>query len=182
MRACYVRSRYVLFSQPRSSPYLLCRLSCMRKRLKVPLPFSPQRINADKPFSFVDIETSREETKVRLRWHEHWQARHSSKETEEEVNVPTRTFRVQQVRAEITLLHHHYTLALRSKVPTQQSYVPTTFTPCSSRSSNNPSASIILPVPLHHPHAGDDGGGFWTAIGGNRRGRLLLFSGVVWLC
>ena len=53
---------------------------------------------------YLDIETSGKETKVRLRWHEHWQARHSSKETEEfqEVNlhVPIRSFRVQQVRAE----------------------------------------------------------------------------------
>ena len=51
----------------------------------------------------TDIETSGKETKVRLRWHEHWQARHSSKETEEfqeVIYVPIRTFRVQQVRAE----------------------------------------------------------------------------------
>jgi len=51
----------------------------------------------------TDIETSGKETKVRLRWHEHWQARHSSKETEEFqeiIIVPLRTFRVQQVRAE----------------------------------------------------------------------------------
>lgn len=49
----------------------------------------------------TDFETGREETKVRLRWHEHWQARHSSKETKKEVNVPTRVSRVQQVRAQI---------------------------------------------------------------------------------
>lgn len=55
----------------------------------------------------VDPETSGEETKVRLRWHEHWQARNSSKEAEEEVNVPTRNSRVQQVRAEIILHRHH---------------------------------------------------------------------------
>lgn len=57
-----------------------------------------------------DIETSREETKVRLRWHEHWQARNSSKEAEEEVNVPTRIFRVQQVRAAITVYLQRLTL------------------------------------------------------------------------
>ena len=34
---------------------------------------------------FPDSETSGEETKVRLRWHEHWQARNSSKEAKEEV-------------------------------------------------------------------------------------------------
>ncbi|MCJ1392847.1 Serine/threonine-protein phosphatase pp1 [Xylographa bjoerkii] len=55
-------------------------------------------------FRSADLETSREKTKVRLRWHEHWQARHSSKETEEEVNVPTQTFLVQQVRAQIMSL------------------------------------------------------------------------------
>lgn len=58
----------------------------------------------------LDIETSREETKVRLRWHEHWQARNSSKEAEEEVNVPTRIFRVQQVRAAITVYPQRLTL------------------------------------------------------------------------
>lgn len=52
-------------------------------------------------FLSSDIETSGKETKVRLRWHEHWQAHNSSKEAEEEVNVPTRTSRVQQVRAAI---------------------------------------------------------------------------------
>ncbi|KAL8654895.1 MAG: hypothetical protein Q9210_001221 [Variospora velana] len=47
------------------------------------------------PFAFADnhpstdSETGREETKVRLWWHEHWQARYSSKETQEEVNMPT---------------------------------------------------------------------------------------------
>lgn len=49
----------------------------------------------------LDLETSGEETKVRLRWHEHWQARDSSKETKEEVTMPTQTSRVQQVRTEI---------------------------------------------------------------------------------
>lgn len=49
---------------------------------------------ANKLFLTLDIETRREETKVRLRWHEHWPARNSSKEAEEEVNVPTRIFRV----------------------------------------------------------------------------------------
>lgn len=34
---------------------------------------------------FLDFETSGKETKVRVRWHEHWQARNSSKETEKEV-------------------------------------------------------------------------------------------------
>lgn len=58
----------------------------------------------------LDIETSREETKVRVRWHEHWQARNSSKEAEEEVNVPTRNFRVQQVRAAINAYLQQLTL------------------------------------------------------------------------
>ncbi|KAL8821770.1 MAG: hypothetical protein Q9223_000243 [Gallowayella weberi] len=52
----------------------------------------------------IDSETGREETKVRVWWHEHWQTRYSSKEAEEEVNMPTQTPRVQQVRAEIALL------------------------------------------------------------------------------
>ncbi|KAL8626170.1 hypothetical protein Q9189_008148 [Teloschistes chrysophthalmus] len=53
----------------------------------------------------LDLETSGEETKVRLRWHEHWQAHNSSKEAEEEVNMPTQTPLVQQVRAEIAHSH-----------------------------------------------------------------------------
>lgn len=65
--------------------------------------------NANKFFLPLDIETRREETKVRLRWHEHWPARNSSKEAEEEVNVPTRIFRVQQVRAALTV-HQRLTL------------------------------------------------------------------------
>ncbi|KAL8660960.1 MAG: hypothetical protein Q9202_006030 [Teloschistes flavicans] len=44
----------------------------------------------------LDLETSGKETKVRLRWHEHWQAHNSSKEAEEEVNMPTQTPLVQQ--------------------------------------------------------------------------------------
>lgn len=36
-------------------------------------------------FFHSDFETCGEETKVRLRWHEHWQARNSSKEAKEEV-------------------------------------------------------------------------------------------------
>ncbi|KAL8643007.1 MAG: hypothetical protein Q9228_000352 [Teloschistes exilis] len=53
----------------------------------------------------LDLETSGKETKVRLRWHEHWQAHNSSKEAEEEVNMPTQTPLVQQVRAEIAYSH-----------------------------------------------------------------------------
>ncbi|KAI4167327.1 MAG: hypothetical protein LQ343_007288 [Gyalolechia ehrenbergii] len=53
----------------------------------------------------LDFETSGEKTKVRLWWHEHWQACDSSKEAEEEVNVPTQTSRVQQVRTEIASPH-----------------------------------------------------------------------------
>ncbi|KAL9585021.1 MAG: hypothetical protein Q9212_001773 [Teloschistes hypoglaucus] len=56
-------------------------------------------------FKSLDLETSGEETKVRLRWHEHWQAHNSSKEAEEEVNMPTQTPLVQQVRAEIAHSH-----------------------------------------------------------------------------
>lgn len=63
-------------------------------------------------FPPTDFEASGEETKVRLRWHEHWQARNSSKEAEEEVNVPTRTSRVQQVRAEINLHQSHGTTSV----------------------------------------------------------------------
>ena len=36
-------------------------------------------------FDCLDFEASGKETKVRLRWHEHWQARNSSKEAKEEV-------------------------------------------------------------------------------------------------
>jgi len=61
---------------------------------------------------YPDFEASGEETKVRLRWHEHWQARNSSKEAEEEVNVPTRTSRVQQVRAEINIHQSHNTASI----------------------------------------------------------------------
>lgn len=71
----------------------------MRKKLQ----------RANNLFLPLDIETRRKETKVRLRWHEHWQARNSSKEAEEEVNVPTRIFRVQQVRAALTV-HQRLTL------------------------------------------------------------------------
>lgn len=57
--------------------------------------------------AFADLETGREETKVRVWWHEHWQTRYSSKEAEEEVNMPTQTPRVQQVRAEIAFFSPH---------------------------------------------------------------------------
>ena len=42
----------------------------------------------------LDPETSRKETKVRLRGHEHWQTRHSSKEAEEEVKKSYELFHV----------------------------------------------------------------------------------------
>ncbi|KAL8929597.1 MAG: hypothetical protein Q9172_000393 [Xanthocarpia lactea] len=51
----------------------------------------------------VDSETGGEETKVRVWWHKHWQTCYSSTEAEEEVNMPTQTPRVQQVRAKIAL-------------------------------------------------------------------------------
>ena len=54
--------------------------------------------------SFVDSETGREETKVRLWWHEHWQTRYSSSETEKEVDMPTQTPLLQQVRTKIATL------------------------------------------------------------------------------
>ena len=65
---------------------------------------SPSKYFTNQIFSIPDLETSREETKVRLRWHEHWQTRYSSQETEEEVNIPTRSSREQQVRPQIISL------------------------------------------------------------------------------
>lgn len=91
----------------------------MRKKLQ----------RANKLFLPLDIEASREETKVRLRWHEHWQARNSSKEAEEEVNVPTRIFRVQQVRAALTV-HQRLTLppfSVRYQTPNTIIRIPRAF-------------------------------------------------------
>lgn len=53
----------------------------------------------------LDLETSREETKVRLRGHEHWQTHHSSAKAEKEVKKESyELFHVQQVRAEINTI------------------------------------------------------------------------------
>lgn len=82
MRVCCVLSRYAKSFD--RAQRLFLELStygtfpCLPKVLK--LTFSCVAL---------DIETSGEETKVRLRWHEHWPTHHSSKETEEEVIVPT---------------------------------------------------------------------------------------------
>lgn len=130
-------------------------LARMRKKLQ----------RANKLFLPLDIETSGEETKVRLRWHEHWQARNSSKEAEEEVNVPTRIFRVQQVRATLTV-HQPLTLPPLSekyqtvntiiRMPRAVRFPPKSF----------PSPSCLL---SHYPHAGDDVGGYGV-LGGVVRG------------
>lgn len=58
------------------------------------VPLSQKPESAANDGHVLDSETSGEKTKVRLWWHEHWQARYSSKEAEEEVNVPTQISRV----------------------------------------------------------------------------------------
>lgn len=104
----------------------------------------------------LDIETSREETKVRLRWHEHWQARNSSKEAEEEVNVPTRIFRVQQVRAALAV-HQRLTLP-----PLSEKYSTLNTIMRMLRAVRFPPKPFSSPSCLlsHYPHAGDDNGGY----------------------
>ena len=102
----------------------------------------------------LDIETSREETKVRLRWHEHWQARNSSKEAEEEVNVPTRIFRVQQVRAALTV-HQRLTLP-----PLSEKYQTLNTIIRMLRAVRFPPKPFLRRLASsHYPHAGDDVGG-----------------------
>lgn len=126
----------------------------MRKKLQL----------AKKLFLPLDIETRREETKVRLRWHEHWQARNSSKEAEEEVNVPTRIFRVQQVRAALTV-HQRLTLPPLSEkyqTPIRSYECPVRFVFLRYHSLRRLESS-------HYPHAGDDVGGYGV-LGGVFRG------------
>lgn len=111
----------------------------------------------------LDFETGREETKVRLWWHEHWQARNSSKEAEEEVNVPMRTFRVQQVRAKINLI-------ITIRVFTSIEGIKQQLQPCRPPIPMmflETSRTFTVSV-LSHPHAGDDGGGYWVRKGFER--------------
>jgi len=103
----------------------------------------------------TDIETSGEETKVRLRWHEHWQARHSSKETEEFqeiIIVPIRTFRVQQVRAEsIDLLLTTPTDLFHLRPPSNEVKAPHHANPLIPPLR----LSLFLPLAILLPHAGN---------------------------
>lgn len=69
--------------------------------------------------SFVDSETGREETKVRLWWHEHWQTRYSSKEAEKEVDMPTQTPLLQQVRTKIATLPRNIRSSRPRSKPTE---------------------------------------------------------------
>lgn len=127
MRACCVHSRYVIVT----CTFFIAALIASRLRLR------KRELQVCKLIPKIsDIETSGEETKVRLRWHEQWQAHNSSKEAEEEVNVPTRTSRVQQVRAAINGHHHHH----------QQ---PTTHVTTSIRDTRNaPPAPLRYPMPF----------------------------------
>lgn len=121
-----------------------------------------------------DIETSGEETKVRLRWHEHWQAHNSSKEAEKEVNVPTRTSRVQQVRAAINGHHHQQQLTLPPRSETLEMPVDASTMPyavCVPRKSVAPTSFLFS----HYPHADDDAGGIGFGDGHCVRGSSLYF-------